>query len=103
MSYLALKARGAKDWHSQLGLSLTHQGKFHFIQYHHLFPKALLNKAGYDKAAINEIANMAFISGKTNRKLAATPADVYLATILQKQGKEGRKPSSLIASPRIPP
>ena len=87
MSYLALKARGAKDWHSQLGLSLTHQGKFHFIQYHHLFPKTLLS-AKYDKAAINEIANMAFISGKTNRQLAATPADVYLATILQKQGKE---------------
>jgi hypothetical protein len=101
MSYLALKARGAKDWHSQLGLSLTHQGKFHFIQYHHLFPKALLNEAKYDKAAINEIANMAFISGKTNRKLAATPADVYLAAILQKQGKEALVAHCIPADPAL--
>jgi len=67
MAYLALKARGAKDWRSQLGLSLTHQGKFHYIQYHHIFSKAEL-KTAYDKAAINEIANMAFISGKANRE-----------------------------------
>lgn len=87
MAYLALKARGAKDWRSQLGLSLTHQGRLHFIQYHHLFPKTQLKKAGYDKAAINEIANMAFISGKTNRELSAKPAHEYLAKLLQEQGK----------------
>ena len=100
MSYLALKARGAKDWNSQLGLSLTHQGKFHFIQYHHLFPKALLSKAGYDKAAINEIANMAFISGKTNRKLARR---LPTFTLPRYSRSRGRKLLSLTASPQIPP
>ncbi len=50
------KARGAKDWKSGLGLSLTHQGKMHYIEYHHIFPKSLLAHHGYEKAEINEIA-----------------------------------------------
>ena len=41
LAYLALKAGGAKDWFSGLGLSLTHQGKLHFIQWHHIHPKSL--------------------------------------------------------------
>lgn len=38
LAYLALKAGGARDWYSELGLSLTHQGKLHFIQWHHVLP-----------------------------------------------------------------
>jgi hypothetical protein len=41
-AYLALKARGAKDWRTRLALSLTHSGRYHFIEYHHIFPKAVL-------------------------------------------------------------
>ncbi len=59
---LALKARGAKDWRTRLALSLTHSGRFHFIEYHHIFPKATL-KGRYEKSEINEMANMAFVSG----------------------------------------
>lgn len=66
--FLALRAQGAKDWHSGLGISLTHQGKLHFIQFHHIFPKAIL-RGLYTTKEINDIANMAFISGGTNRKL----------------------------------
>jgi hypothetical protein len=85
-AYLALKARGAKDWKTRLALSLTHQGRYHFVQYHHIFPKAVLKEARYEKAAINEIANMAFIAGGTNRKLAVSPPETYLASILEDQG-----------------
>jgi hypothetical protein len=56
-----LKDRGAKDWVSGLGRSLAHQGKMHYIEYHHTFPKSLLAKRDYEKQ-INEIANFAFIS-----------------------------------------
>ncbi len=31
-AYLALRAKGAKDWWSGLGLSLVHQGKLHYIE-----------------------------------------------------------------------
>jgi hypothetical protein len=87
MAYLALRARGAKDWQTQLGLSLTHQGRYHFIQHHHIFPKAQLKKQGYEKAEMNEIANMAFVTGGTNRSISSTLTEVYLPEILAKQGK----------------
>lgn len=87
MAYLTLKSRGAKDWRSQLELSLAHQGE-HSIEFHHIFPTTILKKAVYDSGEINEIANMAFIAGGTNRSLSATPASEYLAEVLAKQGKE---------------
>ena len=87
LSYLALKERGAKDWFSGLGLSLTHQGRLHFIQWHHIFPKALLKEHGFETAEINEIANMAFITGHTNRKLGKKEPAVYFPEIVEKQGE----------------
>jgi len=85
--FLAMKKAGAKDWYTGLGLSLTHQGKYHTIQYHHIFPKSLL-KGKYERREINEIANMAFITGRTNRRLGnKEPAD-YLPKIIKERGKE---------------
>jgi len=86
LAYLALKAAGAKDWYSGMGLSLTHQGRWHFIQYHHIFPKAMLRQKGYEKAEINELANMAFISGQTNRRLATKPPSDYFPKIIAEHG-----------------
>lgn len=86
LAYLALKAAGAKDWYSGLGLSLTHQGKLHFIQWHHILPKSLLKTYGYETGEINEIANMAFITGQTNRRISNKEATGYLADIVAKQG-----------------
>jgi hypothetical protein len=87
-AYLALKAKGAKDWRTGLGLSLMHQGRSHFIEAHHIFPKKLLRDAGYETAEINEIANMAFVSGQTNRKISSTPADRYLTEVMERHGAE---------------
>lgn len=87
LAYLALKDSGAKDWYSGLGLSLTHQGKLHFIQWHHIIPKSLLKKHGYETGEINEIANMAFITGQTNRRISNKEATEYLVDIVKKQGK----------------
>lgn len=86
LAYLALKDGGAKDWYSGLGLSLTHQGKLHFIQWHHVIPKSLLRDKGYETGEINEIANMAFITGQTNRRISNKEAKAYLAEVVQKQG-----------------
>lgn len=85
--FLALKSNGAKDWYSGLGLSLTHQGKYHYIQYHHIFPKSLLKK-DYEKSEINEIANMAFISGRTNRNISNTEPNKYLKSIIKERGED---------------
>lgn len=86
LAYLALKASGAKDWYSGLGLSLTHQGKLHFIQWHHVIPKSLLKERGYEPGEINEIANMAFLTGQTNRRISNKEAVAYLRDIVEKQG-----------------
>nr|WP_315494218.1 DUF262 domain-containing protein [uncultured Rhodoferax sp.] len=88
LAYLALKDAGAKDWYSGLGLSLTHQGKLHFIQWHHIIPKSLLKERSYETGEINEIANMAFITGQTNRRISNKEATQYLVDIVAKQGKE---------------
>lgn len=88
LAYLALKAAGAKDWYSGLGLSLTHQGKLHFIQWHHVIPKSLLKDKGYETGEINEIANMAFITGQTNRRISNKEAVNYLREVVAKQGEE---------------
>jgi hypothetical protein len=64
---------------------LTHSGRYHFIEYHHIFPKAVL-KGLYDKSEINEMANMAFVSGSTNRRMGSTPAERVLAEVRDEQG-----------------
>lgn len=87
LAYLALKAGGAKDWYSGLGLSLTHQGRLHFIQWHHIIPKSLLKAHGYETGEINEVANMAFITGQTNRRISNKDATAYLADVVAKQGE----------------
>jgi hypothetical protein len=87
LGFLALRAAGAKDWHSGLGISLAHQGRLHYVQFHHIFPKSIL-KARYEKAAINEIANLAFISGDTNRRLGNKEPAVYFPGIVEKHGEE---------------
>lgn len=87
MVYLTLKANNAKDWYSGLGISLNSQGKYHYIQYHHIFPKSLLKK-DFEKAEINEIANMAFISGKTNRRISNKEPKEYLLDIIKSRGED---------------
>jgi hypothetical protein len=87
LTYLALKDAGAKDWFSGLGLSLTHQGKLHFIQWHHIFPKSLLKQRDFETGEINEIANMAFITGQTNRRISNKEPASYLPLIVKAQGQ----------------
>jgi hypothetical protein len=86
LAYLALKDAGAKDWLSGLELSLTHQGRLHFIQWHHIFPKSLLKERGYETGEINEIANMAFITGQTNRRISNKSPTAYVPDIIKQQG-----------------
>lgn len=100
LAYLALKAAGAKDWYSGLGLSLTHQGKLHFIQWHHVIPKSLL-KEKYETGEINEIANMAFITGQTNRRISNKEASQYLKDVIAKQGVEALESQCVPTDPEL--
>ena len=78
--YLALKRRGATDWRSGVEIDLDHQGKAHLIQFHHIFPKARIREL-YDAREVNEISNMAFVSGRTNRRISAELPKLYLPKV----------------------
>jgi hypothetical protein len=101
LAYLALKHAGAKDWFSGLGLSLTHQGRLHFIQWHHIFPKSLLKQLNYDTGEINEIANMAFITGQTNRRISNKKPLEYLPGIVGTQGVAALESQSVPYTPEL--
>jgi hypothetical protein len=85
-AYLAVKRAGAKDWRSGLAISLTHSGKYHYIQAHHIFPKAITKD--FDTSDVNEIANLAFISGGNNRAISSKSPEVYLPDIVKSRGPE---------------
>lgn len=87
MSYLAVKQNGGKDWHTGVGLSQNNIGKSHRIEFHHIIPRALLQKAGYEKSEINEIANMGFIGAKTNKRISADNPVEYLQGIIDARGE----------------
>jgi hypothetical protein len=87
-TYLAIRNRGARDWGSGLRIALTHQGKYHYIEWHHIFPRAVLAQRGIDKQEIDEIANMAFISGSKNRMLGTKTPDVYFPTVIASKGMQ---------------
>ena len=78
--FMAFRTEGAKDWTSNLAISLSHSGKQHRLQFHHVFPRAFL-KGEYKPVVVNDIANLAFIGGKTNRRISAKPPAEYLPKI----------------------
>lgn len=83
--FLAFKAAGAKDWRSNLAISLDHSGAHHQLQFHHIFPKAIL-KATYTGREADDIANLCFISGKTNRQISDKAPAEYFPSLIQKAG-----------------
>ena len=85
--FLAFRAAGAKDWTSNLQIALDHSGVQHRLQFHHIFPKAILS-ASFTPREADDIANLAFIGGRTNRKISATPPSKYLPDVVAKQGLE---------------
>lgn len=75
--FLAFKDAGARDWRSNLGISLDHAGSQHKLQFHHIFPKAVL-KGHYSPREADDIGNLCFIGGKTNRQISdKEPADYF--------------------------
>lgn len=84
--FLAFRAAGAKDWRSNLAIALDHSGVQHRLQFHHVFPKAVL-KAHYTGREADDIANLAFIGGKTNRAISDKPPANYFPVLIEKAGE----------------
>lgn len=80
LSYLAARNRQAKDWWFGTEIS-TSEGGGLAIEYHHIHPRATLRDT-YSKAEINDMANLAFISGKANRKISSRSPAKYFPELL---------------------
>ena len=85
--FLAFRGAGAKDWSSNLTIALDHSGAQHRLQFHHIFPKALLSRAGLTSREADDIANLAFIGGKTNRAISDKAPAQYLPPLIEKNHK----------------
>lgn len=77
--FLAFRANGAKDWSTHLRISPKHADKADKIEFHHIFPKAYMRKArgDLDPRLVDDIANLAFISAKTNKEISAHSPKEY--------------------------
>jgi hypothetical protein len=83
--FLAFRTAGAKDWRSNLAIALDHSGSHHRLQFHHIFPKAVL-KASYTGREADDIANLCFIGGKTNRQISDKQPSQYFLPLIEKSG-----------------
>jgi len=86
--FIAFRTRGARDWTSNLQIALNHSGVQHKLEFHHFFPKALLTKEGFTSREADDLANLTFIGGRTNRKISDKAPAVYVPPIIAKQGAD---------------
>jgi hypothetical protein len=85
--FLAFQAADARDWHSNLVIALSHVGNAHQLQFHHIFPKAVLKSTATTRET-DDIANLAFISGKANRKISAKEPALYFPEVQKANGDQ---------------
>ncbi len=85
--FLAFHAAGAKDWKSNLAIALDHSGVQHKLQFHHIFPKAVLKNI-YTQREVDDIANLAFIGGGTNRGISDKAPAKYFPALIDKLGED---------------
>ena len=86
--FLAFREDGATDWRDQLIISLKHAGQKHSLQFHHLFPQAIFKRAGVEQQRINDICNLSFVSGRTNRKISDKEPRTYFPEIVDRLGNQ---------------
>ncbi len=75
--YVVARNEGAEDWWK--GHRITTSD----YEEHHIIPRSLLKKAGYEYSLIDDASNIAFLTEKANRRISNTPPETYLAEIDQ--------------------
>jgi len=81
LAYLAAIRRNATDWFKGIRIRRDSFADDQQIEYHHIFPKKLLNAAGVERYTRDEMANIAFLGQKANRRILARDPASYLAEI----------------------
>ena len=82
--YMLTRAWGALDWETGVELKGHLLGNLSSLELHHIFPKARLYEAGYERSQVNALANFTFLTKETNLKVSAKNPAVYLAAYAEK-------------------
>lgn len=93
--YVLSRVGGARDLGNGLQLSAGMLGANSDLQIHHIFPKARLYEAGYDRPDVNALGNFCFLTAGSNLQIRASDPSGYLAKI------ESERPG-VLASQWIP-
>lgn len=86
--FMAFRAAEAEDWRNRIKIALKSSGRKLSLQFHHIFPKSHQQEIGCSQTLINDIANMAFISGKTNRWINNRKPCDYLPCLVSEIGED---------------
>jgi len=84
--YILAKTQGAVDWVNGAALGKPQEGAYK-LHSHHIFPRSLLRKVGYDpqnhlhRKIMNEIANRAFLTAEANQTISNRSPEGYLPEI----------------------
>jgi hypothetical protein len=95
MTYIVARSRAARDWFNGAPLYSKAAGLVFGLEAHHIFPQSVLYKSGYSgtdnvhKQIVNQIANLAFLTKKSNLKISNSDPLAYLREV------EARYPGAL--------
>lgn len=81
LMYMLTRVCDARDWGTGLPLKAHLLSKMARLELHHIFPKALLYKHGYERADVNALANFTFQTKKTNLELSDGDPGEYLPNV----------------------
>lgn len=93
--YMLTRTGEAKDWGLGIPLKQNLLGKMNKLEIHHIFPKAQLYKAKYNRAEVNALANFCFLIKETNLNISDKLPEQYFLEV------ESKHPGAL-ASQWIP-
>ena len=82
--YMLTRVCGTRDWGSGVELSGYLLGKGSQLELHHIFPKSLLYRHGYSRAAVNALGNFTFLTKETNLEVSNKPTAEYLPYYMEK-------------------
>lgn len=82
--YMLTRVWKARDWDQGIELREGLLGRLSSLQVHHIFPKALLYEAGYDRADVNALANFTFLTQETNLLVSNRDPAEYIPEFLAK-------------------
>ena len=83
--YMLTRVHHAEDWDTGIELSSHMLGSRSRLELHHIFPKSLLYKCGYERHEVNALANFTFLTQDTNLKVSNRDPAKYIQEFVEKK------------------